>query len=300
MLESTDGMTSMSWLSPDGGNPIRQVKLAPEGVEFSEDISEARWVEEKLSEFGKLRSLLPEGFSAYARVFHPFYLDADQEQPVRWSTVAGWTGRTVHPLMQFRRIANLNEGGYRNPSWGFHPQEGSIPERECRILVDVLRGFTSTPDQCYFCLWEGFGYLDTRLYKTDSRVMAPGRGYLLFRGPIDGVMSFLIGEHPFWGDTPNIWWPGGQGLVCGDGYRPVRHLCRWKRGVYRSDPKQPGAGSAPCYPRCSAGCWRGHHQRPETVAVVSEHAILATKRAVPFAAKITRSCDCQRLHAWLH
>ena len=207
MRENDDGMTSMSWLSPDGGIPIRQVKLAPDGVEFSEDVSEARWVEEKLSEFGKLRSLLPEGFSAYARVFHPFYLDADQEQPVRWSTVAGWTGRTVHPLMQFRRIANLNEGGYRNPSWGFHPQEGSIPERECRILVDVLRGFTSTPDSCYFCLWEGFGYLDTRLYKADSRVMAPGRGYLLFRGPIDGVMSFLIGEHPFWGDTPNIWWP---------------------------------------------------------------------------------------------
>ena len=47
MRENDDGMTSMSWLSPDGGNPIRQVKLAPDGVEFSEDVSEARWVEEK-------------------------------------------------------------------------------------------------------------------------------------------------------------------------------------------------------------------------------------------------------------
>ncbi|MDD9995447.1 MAG: hypothetical protein OXS35_06855, partial [Dehalococcoidia bacterium] len=35
------------------------------------------------------------------------YLDGDEERPVRWSTVASWTGRTVHPLMQFERIAGL-------------------------------------------------------------------------------------------------------------------------------------------------------------------------------------------------
>ncbi len=209
MSESNESMTSMAWLSPDGGIPIRQEKLAPDGLEFLEDVSEARWVEESLSEFGKLRSLLPEGFSAYARVFHPAYLDRDEEQPVRWSTVAEWTGRAVHPLMQFERIANLSESPnhmYKDPPWGSVPEHGSIPERECRTLIDVLRGFTTTPDQCYFCLWEGFGYLDRRLYKAGSRVEAPGRGYLLFRGPLDGVMSFLVREFPFWGDTPNIWW----------------------------------------------------------------------------------------------
>ena len=212
-MRGDEGMSSMAWLSPDGGIPVRQVKLAPDGVEFSEDVSEARWVEESLSEFGKVRALLPEGFSAYARVFHPFYFDHDEEQPVRWSTVAEWTGRIAHPLMQFRRIANLREGppyGHQDPPWGHSPQEGSIPERECRNLVDVLGRFTSTPDQCYFCLWEGFGNIDRRLYKPDSRVRAPGRDYLLFRGPIDGVMSFLIGEHPFWGDTPSIWWPSDR------------------------------------------------------------------------------------------
>ena len=73
LRENDEGMSSMAWLSPDGGIPVRQVKLAPDGVEFSEDVSEARWVEESLSEFGKVRALLPEGFSAYARVFHPFH-----------------------------------------------------------------------------------------------------------------------------------------------------------------------------------------------------------------------------------
>ena len=213
MSKSNEGMTSMAWLSPEGGGPIYQEKLAPDGVEFLEDKSEARWVEESLSKFGKLRSLLPEGFSSYARVFHPAYLDDNQEQPVRWSTIASWTGRTVHPLMQFERIANLSENDgdiYKDPPWGTVPEHGSIPEKECRILLDVLRGFTSTSDECYFCLWDGYGYLAQGLYKESSRVKAPKREYLLFRGPIEGVLTFLAGERPFWGDTPNIWWPADR------------------------------------------------------------------------------------------
>ena len=190
----------MSILSTRGGIPIRQTKLAPNGLEFSEDVSEARWVEESLSAFGTLRSLLPDGFAAYARIFHPAYLNRDEERPVRWSTVASWTGRTVHPLMQFERIAGLSEDPhnmYKNPPWGSLPKHGSIPERECRTLVEVLRSLTSTPDRCLFCLWEGYGNIDTRLYKASSRVRAPRRDYLLFRGPIDAIMAFITRDGPF-------------------------------------------------------------------------------------------------------
>ena len=200
----------MAMLSPRGGIPIRQTKLAPDGLEFSEDLSKARWVEESLSAFGTLRSLLPEGFAAYARIFHPAYLNKDEERPVRWSTVASWTGRTVHLLMQFPRIAGLSEDlhvMYKNPPWDYHPWIGSIPERECCTLVDVLRGLTATPDSCFFCLWEGYGNIDTRLYKASSRVRAPGWDYLLFRGPIDAIMTFLARDGHFWRHSPNIWWP---------------------------------------------------------------------------------------------
>ena len=118
--------------STRGGTPIRQTKLSPDGLEFTEDVSEARWVEESFSAFGTLRSLLPEGFAAYARIFHPAHLNRDEERPVRWSTVASWTGRAVHPLMQFERIAGLSEDDmYKDPPWGSLPKHGSIPEREC-------------------------------------------------------------------------------------------------------------------------------------------------------------------------
>ena len=210
---SGDGMSSMAYLSTRGGEPVRQTQLAPDGLEFCEDVSPGLWVEEGLSGFARLHSLLPPGFPAYARVFHPAYLDGDQEQPVRWSTVASWTGRTVHPLMQFPRIAGLSDSDdindyYRDPPWGEHPQFGSIPEAECRTLMNILRGFTSTPDRCFFGLWEGRGNIDDRLYPRGARVKGRGRDYLLFRGPLDGVMAFLDqGALPLWGDSPNIWWP---------------------------------------------------------------------------------------------
>ena len=202
------GMSRMYTPSTRGGTPIRQTKLSPDGLDFSEDVSEARWVEESFSAFGTLRSLLPDGFAAYARIFHPAHLNRDEERPVRWSTVASWIGRAVHPLMQFERIAGLSEDDmYKDPPWGSLPKHGSIPERECRTLVEVLRSFTSTPGNCFFCLWEGYGNIDTRLYKASSRVRAPGRAYLLFRGPIDAIMAFITRDGPFWGHSPNIWWP---------------------------------------------------------------------------------------------
>ena len=208
-------MTSLGMLSTEGSVPIRQTKFAPAGVEFSEDVTEGRWVEEGLShsDFSAVRSLLPYGFPAYARVFHPAYLNDDKKQPVRWSTVASWTGRTVHPLMQFQRVAGLPEGAHVNepdPPWGSHPTVGSIPEAECRTLAETLKDFTTTPGICYFCLWEGWGNIDTHLYKTGSRVKAPHRNHLLFRGPIDAIMAFFATDWPrvnVWSNSPNIWWP---------------------------------------------------------------------------------------------
>ena len=201
--------SSRVYLYPDGrGVPVRQTRLAPEGLEFYADVAPARWVEETLVEFGKVSSMLPAGFPAYARVFHPAYM-GDGSEPVRWSTVAAWNGKAVHPLMQFEFIANLgSDPDYPDPPWGQHPKVGSIPEPECRALAGVLREFTSTPEACWFCLWEGFGNLDESLYRRASRVQAPGRSYLLFHGPMDAVMSFITGrDPPFWRDSPNIWWP---------------------------------------------------------------------------------------------
>ena len=86
------GMSRMYTPSTRGGTPIRQTKLSPDGLEFTEDVSEARWVEESFSAFGTLCSLLPEGFAAYARIFHPAYLAVIlfQRYP-KWRTPCTYT-----------------------------------------------------------------------------------------------------------------------------------------------------------------------------------------------------------------
>lgn len=103
------GMSSMVRLATGGGEPVRQTQLAPDGLEFCESVSPGQWVEDGLSGFARLNSLLPRGFPAYDRVFHPVYQGDSRDQPVRWSTVASSTGRAVHPRMQFNRIAGLSE-----------------------------------------------------------------------------------------------------------------------------------------------------------------------------------------------
>ena len=63
MRKSSGGMSSMTRLSTGGGIPVRQVELAPQGLEFLENVSEARWVEEGLSEFGKSACARPGAIS---------------------------------------------------------------------------------------------------------------------------------------------------------------------------------------------------------------------------------------------
>jgi hypothetical protein len=97
-------------------------------------------------------------------------------------------------------------------------------------LVPLLAQHTSTPNQCWFCLWEGYGYLHpsgtSPLWHAGShprrriglpwwrrvsirrpatrksggpRVQLPNRAYILFTGS--------VAEGAGWEDGPNLWWP---------------------------------------------------------------------------------------------
>ncbi len=102
----------------------------PDGLELLEDLSPAGWIKESLSDWARVRSFLPSGFQSYARVFHPVHLDDGTERrPVRWPTVASWSGTTVHPQMRFQRLFNPNlsylnsdyQDIYKPPPWGILP-----------------------------------------------------------------------------------------------------------------------------------------------------------------------------------
>ena len=180
----------------------------PPGVELVRDMAAARWLEESVSRhpFPSVGHLVPDLFQAYARVLHPA-LSGLYEEPIRWSAVAAKTGRVVHPLMQFERIAGLPDDPNAQPWWGARPRAGHGPLTE---IAQALRRFTADPAaNCWIALWEGFGGLDMVEELDDApKVTIPQRAYYLFRGPLEAVPA-LAKAGPPW-EAPNLWWPGDR------------------------------------------------------------------------------------------
>ena len=63
----------------------------------------------------------------------------------------------------------------------------------------MLRAFTRTPEQCWFCIWTGYGGIEDR--EDGAEIHHPlDRDYFVSSGAIEAVTSFED-------DGPNIWWP---------------------------------------------------------------------------------------------
>ena len=182
----------------------------------SVEIGAADWIGRRLRAFDShvVSSVVPGGFPAYVRLLHPAR-GAGGEQ-VRWTTIADWSGRRMHPLVQFHAIATAvgGESAERSP-WHEEPTHGNLPvEPFCR-LCSILAGQTSTPDNCWFCLWDGYGYLEDVLpnaVRTGPRVHLPQRDYMLFEGELETAtephapFGYSVG-HSFYPQSPNLFWP---------------------------------------------------------------------------------------------
>lgn len=196
----------------------------------SDEVNAADWIRGRMHPFAKdVGSVVPSGFDGYARIFHPAWRSGEGTQiEVRWSEVAAWSGKTVHSEMQFHSIAKpVRAGQTEAPAWRGEPRLGVLSVQQSSALIGLLAKHTSTPDHCWFCLWDGYGYLTgavaalvasfskegdpgrpvpprtvsrpPRPKLKTSRVRLPGRDYLLFTG------SVAQGEG--WEDGPNLWWP---------------------------------------------------------------------------------------------
>jgi hypothetical protein len=201
----------------------------------SEEVEAADWIRERLHPFAQdVGSVIPPGFEAYARIFHPASASHDWVPvDVRWSTVARWNGRTVHPEMQFHNIASPVEPSEAvgPPPWSREPLLGVLSKAQMKAVAGLLPAFSSTPQACWLCLWDGYGYVTGAVFSNQftqgsapagaprsrrwnlrmpvpkgrgnlpdrKRVRLPSRDYLLFRGPVAKAAG--------WEDGPNLWWP---------------------------------------------------------------------------------------------
>jgi hypothetical protein len=175
----------------------------PSDVVWAMDVSPADWIGPRLGEFGtSVTSVIPGGFETYARVLHP--ADSFGGGLVRWADVATWSGLPLRSNGQFHSIALPPEAPQHEAPWHGSPRQGSLVEPDAERLVELLRQWTTTPDQCWFCIWDGYGW-QTRTDRSEPRVHLPNRDYLLSVGPIEAVASTTLFEER--GQTPNLWWP---------------------------------------------------------------------------------------------
>ena len=231
-------------------------------------MSGADWIAPRLGGvFGAITRFVPFGYAAYARLCHPAE-DAHGEQ-VSWSQVATGTKRRAHPTMHWHAL--IGSADPLNPSrdlWpGHDPALGTLEPGALGGLCQVLAAHTSTPQDCRFALWEGWGWihggpaavvsasLDGTAPPTvpgslpaglsaqqlaGPRLRHSGRDYLLFQGPLDTIDQ--CGRH----DTgisvglqsPNLFWPR-----TGLGSSLPKSI--WTAPSSLATP----ASSAPCWPR---------------------------------------------------
>jgi hypothetical protein len=190
-----------------------------ERITWLHDVEPADWIAPRLNDFGlDAGSVIPQGFDAYCRIFHPLRRNEPNALSRTWAEIAAQNGRIVHPEMQIHMIshpigstpAEYDLNDYINElDWGELP----LPERT--ILVEALRPHTTTPEQCWFCIWEGWGGLN--FDGVSERVRLPSRNYVLYAGPIETALATLdtgpakfVSEptmQPWDTQSPNLWWP---------------------------------------------------------------------------------------------
>lgn len=135
---------------------------------FCSDVSPADWISASELPWNRLVTFGPAGFAAYARLrFLP------------------------DPAYPGQRELDVDRHDVR-------PERVQLP-----MLFEALATHTVTPDDCYFCLWEGFGTIGAfpPSVLAGPRVVVPGRIYLLFHGPLS------TSQWPAANKRPEAYWP---------------------------------------------------------------------------------------------
>lgn len=206
-------------------------------MHWEPDVDRGEWLRPRLDAVWRapftMHCVVPRGFPAYVRVFHPTRRvdDPHDAPPRRWSEPAATWGTIPHPSMQWESILGTAPAGRS----GFDaPQMGRLEETTLSVLAGHLTRATSTPAAGVAAVWEGWGDLFASGYghswmvlgggapdpipglsdveRDGPRLQLPDRGYLLFDA---GVTEFGADDwpdrapwtrHP-WAQSPSILWP---------------------------------------------------------------------------------------------
>jgi hypothetical protein len=179
-------------------------------MQITKNTDSASWITSRLHPFARdVGSIIPEGFAAYARVFHPPYRRTSDGAmiAVRWKDIASANNRTIEAEVQ-RFCMNgdpsrLSATG--EELWDEQCGTGRMPRGIAVQLADILFSHTKTPELCWFAVWEGYG--DLRIPRHGAPMISvPERNLLLLYGAVSDVLTTLSVTDWIY-LSPNLWWP---------------------------------------------------------------------------------------------
>jgi hypothetical protein len=170
----------------------------------ADDARAAEWLQRGIRGFAEsVLSLVPAGFPAYVRVFHPAFRAGER---VRWAEIAAATGKRAHPGMQLPSLTGSNH--VEAPVPGLYdraPEVGSLPDAIAPEVVALLGRHTAAPGRCWFAQWVGWAALDDGI-RTAPTFALPNREYFLLHGPLEAVLDRDPAARHY-RQQPALWWP---------------------------------------------------------------------------------------------
>jgi hypothetical protein len=97
-----------------------------------------------------------------------------------WTQLAGF-GPAVLPGYVRVRLLPDPERPFQSENEASVAPGGLSEHEQVKLILDVLRRHTGTPDDAFFCLWDGWG---THIPGFKPMVRIPSRAYYLFEGPL--------------------------------------------------------------------------------------------------------------------
>jgi hypothetical protein len=139
------------------------------------DLSAARWLEHRDEDWARLATRGPIDFAKYARL--------------RFIPDPSFPGQHENDV---------------------RPDPGAPSDNEqLGVVLAELARYTGTPDDCYFCIWDGWPSFASD--DPTPKVSIPNRGYFLFRGTLtdfsDWDVQIATHLHDTGAPTPAFVWP---------------------------------------------------------------------------------------------
>ncbi len=183
--------------------------------------AEGQWIADALEPvlkkpecFGAVAATIPGHYEAYARILHR--VSGNSTPEIRWADVAEQKGTTLHPAVQFHRLAGTELYGNAVLDGAVYgrPSQGELDETQLAALAKILAGHTGAGQAVFQAVWVGWGGFEPG---NDGIPSGPGvrlrvagglREYWVFRGTMAELAcppwrEDVASPHS---ETPNLAW----------------------------------------------------------------------------------------------